>query len=144
MALDGGGGGGGPIGVGNSFTGPATGLDIYGDFCAAYSGQVLVANSTVTCLEFTTGNHISVVEFTQSIDASSIGQGQLIGFTIEMNGGVITELQEVLRDAASAEQVALLYYRFIIPPYTEVTTKAYTDDSSQNPFFHTITGRIYR
>ena len=38
MALDGGGGGGGPIGVSNTFTGPAEALEIIGDHCYAYSG----------------------------------------------------------------------------------------------------------
>jgi len=118
-------------------------LNVIGDFCYAYSGLVTIANTTATCLSFTTGSHISVVEFTQSIDAEAIGQGQLIGFSIEMNGVVITSLKEFLRDQGSGETVALLYYRFIIPPYTQVTTKGYTDDSSDNPFFHTISGKIY-
>jgi len=119
-------------------------LNVIGDFCYAYSGQILIANTTTTCLSFTTGNHVSVVEFTQSIDAEAIGQGQLIGFIIEMNGVVVTELKEILRDVAGEESVGLLYYRFIIPPYTQVTTKGITDDASDNPFFHTISGRIYK
>jgi len=126
-----------------TFLGPNLGLSVVGDHCYAYSGQVIIANTTETCLSFTTGNHISVVEFTQSIDAEAIGQGQLIGFSIEMNGTVITSLKEFLRDQGSGETVALLYYRFIIPPNTQVTTKGYTDDSSDNPFFHTLSGRIY-
>jgi len=143
-----GGGPGGAGGAGNplggSFTGAAETLEIYGDFCAAYSGSVIVANSTVTCLNFQTGNHIIVAEFTQSINYKDIGQGQLVGFSVELNDSVITQFEERVRSYGGEESVGLSYYRFIIPPYTQVTTNAYTDDGSDNPFFHTITGRIYR
>jgi len=145
MGLDGGGGGGGGIlGVGNAYTGPSELLDIYGDFCAAYSGSVIVSNTTETCLNFLTGNHVIVAEFTQSVNAKDIDQGQLVGFSVELNGSVITQFEEELRTASGDELLGIMYYRFIIPPYTQVTTKAYTDDGSSNPFFHTITGRLYR
>jgi len=143
---DGGPGGAGGAGnpVGNTFTGTASGLDIYGDFCAAYSGQIIANNNTVTCLEFRTGNHLSVVEFSQGVNYSNVGNGKLIGFTIELNGTVICTNLEATQTFGTNENNEPSRYAFIIPPYTEVKTEATTDGAADIEFFHTITGRIYR
>jgi len=111
--------------------------------CYAYSGELIVANTTVTCLEFTTGAGYIMAHFIQSIDASQIDQGQLIGFSIELNGVVVCKFEEHARSYAGQEFIGLQKYEFLIPPLTHVTTKAYTDDSSNNPFFHTLIGRVY-
>ena len=140
----GGPGGGGPVGSSNSFTGAASGLEIYGDFCAAYSGSILVNNTTVTCLEFRTGNHLSVVEFSQGVNYNQVGNGKLVGFTIELNGTVICTNLEATQTFGTNENNEPSRYAFIIPPYTEVKTEATTDAAADIPFFHTITGRIYR
>ena len=44
--------------VGGSFTGAAEALEVYGDFAAAYSGNIQVNTSAVTHLEFITGNYL--------------------------------------------------------------------------------------
>jgi len=111
--------------------------------CYAYSGELIVADATVTCLEFTTGAGYIMADFSQSIDASQIDQGQLIGFSIELNSIVVCKFEEHVRSYAGQEYIGLQKYEFLIPPLTHVTTKAYTDDSSNNPFFHTLTGRVY-
>jgi len=112
--------------------------------CYAYSGEIIVANSTVDCLEFKSAiSGYIMADFIQSLDASAIDQGQLIGFTIELNGVVVCKFEEHARSLTGEEFIGLQRYGFLIPPYTTVVTKAYTDDSSNNPFFHTITGRVY-
>ena len=138
-------GGGPPVGsTGGAFTGPAQALEIYGDFCAAYSGSIIVNNNTVTCLEFTTGNFLSVVRFTQAVDYTAIGGGKFVGFTLELNGTVICTNLEQTDTGGKSENNEPQVYEFIIPPYTEVKTSGITDSVAENPFFHTITGRIYR
>jgi hypothetical protein len=118
-------------------------INYLGQHIYAYSGEIIVTNATVTCLEFTTGAGYIMADFIQSIDMSQIDQGQLIGFSIELNGVVVCKFEEHIRSIASTEYIGLQKYEFLIPPFTLVTTKAYTDDSSNNPFFHTMSGRVY-
>ena len=47
--------------VGGSFTGPAEALEIYGDFCAAFTGNQAASTTPAEVLKFTTGNYIAVV-----------------------------------------------------------------------------------
>jgi len=120
------------------------GLRYIGDkHCYAYSGEVIVANATVTCLDFISGAGYIMANFTQSLDAGALGQGQVIGFTIELNGVAVCVFEERVRSFSGEESIGLQTYKFLIPPLTLVTTKGYTDDGSNNPFFHTITGRVY-
>jgi len=109
----------------------------------AYSGEIIVANTTVTCLEFTSGTGYIMANFIQSIDSLLIGQGQVIGFSIELNGIVVNNFVEHVRSITGQEFIGLQKYEFLIPPLTHVVTKAYTDDASENPFYHTLTGRVY-
>jgi len=112
--------------------------------CYAYSGAIIVANATVNCLEFKSAiSGYIMADFIQSLDASAIDQGQLFGFTIELNDVVICNFVEHVRSYAGQEYIGLQRYKFLIPPHNTVITKAYTDDGSNNPFFHTITGRVY-
>ncbi len=149
MALLGGGVGGAGNPLGGSFTGPAQALEYSGKgddggFVYAYSGQVIVNNTTVTCLEFTTGSGYVVAQFSQAVDYTAIGGGKLVGFTIELNGTVICTNLEATDTAGKSENNGPLSYEFIIPPYTEVKTSGTTDGAADNPFFHTIVGRIYK
>jgi hypothetical protein len=118
-------------------------INYLGQHIYAFSGQIIVANATVTCLEFTSGAGYIMANFTQSIDSTAIDQGQLIGFSIELNEVVVNSFVEFVRSMAGQEFLGLQTYEFLIPPFTLVTTKAYTDDSSNNPFYHTMTGRVY-
>jgi len=131
------------IPVSASIASTGKGIRYIGQHCYGYSGEIIVANATVTCLEFTSGSGYIMTNFTQSIDSTAIDQGQLIGFSIELNGVVVNSFVEFVRSMAGQEFLGLQTYEFLIPPFTEVETKAYTDDSSNNPFYHTITGRVY-
>ena len=129
--------------VSASIASTGKGIRYIGRHCYAFSGEIIVANATVTCLDFTSGAGYIMADFIQSINASAIDQGQLFGFTIELNGVEVCKFEEHVRSMAGQEYIGLQKYEFLIPPLTHVTTKAYTDDSSNNPFFHTLTGRVY-
>ncbi len=145
MAILGGGpGGGGPVGVANSFTGAAQALEIYGDFGAAYSGQVQVNTSAVEHLNFTTGNYLFVGELTitGAINASDPTNGLIAIPQINFNGvGVMKLKVETGYEQMPSDAVVPI----IIPAYTEVlvevtsqvSTAGYTTSAN-------LTGTIHR
>ena len=138
MAIDGGGGGGGLLGVSNSFTGPATALEIAGDFAYAYSGVIQDAGSgsaATTLLSFTSGNYLFVGELNY-IDGEQGGTNRFIDVTF--NG---TSVFKGSWDDAPKQNANPLT-SLIIPPYTEVEVKfgLGTTESAST----ILTGRIYK
>jgi len=95
-------------------------------------------------LDFKTGAGYIVAEFSQAIDYSNVGNGKFTGFTIKLNDIVIVTNYEATSTGGNAENNMPQFYRLIIPPYTQVTTQGSTDSAANNPFFHTIKGRIYK
>ena len=145
MALDGGGGGGGPVGVSNSFTGPAEALELVGDHCFAYSGLIPTSTSTVVMLEFTTGNFYSVVKLqcTGPLDYDEPDNGREANFQLSMNDSPIAILHNDLSEGDIINSVSMI--EFVIPAYTAVKVEVDTNES--NPSYVTsavISGRIYR
>jgi len=143
MALDGGGGGGGLLGVGNSFVGPQTALEVAGNFAYGYSGEVIVNNNTVSMFDFTTGNFLFVGTFSYGIDQNaSLSGSKLLGFTIKMNGSKIMQL---------VSQTSVNYpmldfdnnYDLIIPAYTGIIIESETTNTTNVPTYGILTGRIY-
>lgn len=140
MALLGGGVGGAGNPVGGSFTGPAQALEIIGNHCYAYSGQISADNNDTTLFTFTTGNYYTVGIFQPQYLVSSPASedyrfkislnGAIIGMTVLENASVSTPFQEV---------------ELIIPAYTEVeiVCKNVTNTNATN-MGGIITGRIYR
>ena len=143
MALLGGGVGGAGNPVGGSFTGPAEALEYIGEHVYAYSGSIIVNNSTETCLSFTTGSSYVVAEFREGVDFTNVGT-KFVGFTIQMNGAVIVNNYHTVDSGGKNESNTPSTYQLIIPPYTEIITQASTDSAADIPFYHLITGRKYR
>ena len=138
----GGGGGGGIVGVGNSFTGPTEALEIYGDFAAAYSGKLTVANQTKTALEFTSGNYLAVLDLFVGFDITALQSGNEIGYEVHFNG---VEVMDVTSNYSASWMITGgSAPRFVIPPYTEVRVDLLTDDASGISMAAMLTGRIYR
>jgi hypothetical protein len=137
MALDGGGGGGGPVGVGNSFTGAAQALEIYGDFGAAYSGQILTNDNVTTHLEFRTGNFILVGSWRGDYFTNTT---QDVQWKCYFND---SEIQTMSVDKVSA--AASVPVNIVIPSYTIVKITAQNITDSTGILMGTnMTGRIYR
>ena len=141
MALDGGGGGGGgPVGIANSFTGPAEALELIGDHCYAYSGLVTDAGSgsaATTCLKFTSGNFYSVVDISWGSNSASSSQDEFV--TITMNGTTVWNTKYTNSEVATNDQPL----RVVIPPYTEFEFK-WGLGSDTREVTVTIAGKIYR
>jgi len=119
------------------------GIRYIGQHCYAYAGSVVANNNTVTCLNFTTGSGYVVAEFSQALNYSNVGNGKLIGFTIELNGTVICDNLEATQTFGTNENNQPSTFNFIIPPNTQVKTEATTDGAADIPFYHSITGRVY-
>jgi len=142
----GGGGGGTIVGVGNSFTGAAQALEIYGDFAAAYSGQLNINTSTVDHLRFTTGNYLFIGEFqlfgATQYTAGSLGAGDISLIRISFNDGVLF-VGKV--DTEQEDMPTELKGPIAIPAYTEVLVEVISTASTAGFFTSAnIIGRIYR
>ncbi len=130
--------------VGGSFTGAAQALEIYGDFAAAYSGQIQVNTSAVEHLNFTTGNYLFVGELTchAGAKADSPASGDVSIFDVSFNN-INVFLVKV--DAEVEKMPSESVVPIIIPPYTLVSISA--DSGSASAGFVSsaeLTGRIYR
>jgi len=130
------------IGSNAIFTGPQKGLSILGEHCYAYSGSVIVNNTTVDCLAFNSGKHYMVVEFREGIDFTNVGT-KFVGFTIKFNGTVILTNYHTVETGGKNESNTPSTYQLVIPPLTNVITQATTNSAANIPFYHLVTGRVY-
>ena len=139
MALDGGGGGGGgPVGVANSFTGPAQAVEVMGDHGYSYSGSIAVPNTQTDLNSFTTGNFYTVAKWYPIYSEES---GDNMQFRIFFNESQIYQTTLDSRLVGSPYQ----WIELIIPPYTEVLITCDNKSSSSGvSMASNITGRIYR
>ena len=147
MGLDGGGGGGGGIlGVTGSFTGPATALEIAGfGFAYAYSGGINLNNESKNFLEFRTGNFLLVAEVQTTVKLGGLNLGKKIQTTISLNGSPIIDMGTKGGITTSSFDDFPTTLNIIVPPYTQVQVAVFTDDTEgDQPFYVTLTGRIYR
>ena len=139
----GGGGGGGPVGVSNSFTGPAEALEVVGDFAYALSGTFQSLDASQTMLDFQTGNFtfVGTIYCNGAVDVAQPDSGVVSAFTLEMNGATIA----LLKSETGSERQYSAWNDVIIPPYTQFTVKVIASGSNA-AFLNTavMTGRIYR
>lgn len=130
--------------VGDSFTGAAEALEIYGDHAAAYSGAVQVGESLVTHIDFTSGNYLFVgtLTFTGPVDSANAADGATAMLDLSFNGNVIMRL----KTKTDTEQMPMeVVVPLIIPPYTEV--KVAVDSTVSSGGVTTtanIIGKIFR
>jgi len=125
--------------VGGSFTGPAEALEIYGDFAAAYSGNVSTTSSNTTMLKFTTGNYLFVGGLEFHGDFAGIGSSNTTT-RIVMNG---TEIVDTINSTAQDNTLQDYPTQIIIPAYTEVEV-TFAQAAGTYVFQATLVGRIYR
>ena len=150
MQRDGGPGGAGGAGGahGTSFTGTAQGLELYGDFAAAYSGVLAAdAGTAVTVMEFTSGNYLFVgqCQLNAPVDDDDGGASGIAGATcnIQFNGATVALI--AVSAVTADRHKALAVQDLIIPPYTEVKVVVTAGATAADKFSTTtLTGRIYR
>jgi len=130
--------------VGGSFTGPAEALDIYGDFAAAYSGQVQINTTEVEHLNFTSGNYLFVGELTLTgpIKLLDPAGGASAAANIEFND---VGLIKVKADTALQDMPSQTVIPIIIPAYTKVMVEVKSNQTSAGYTTSVnLIGRIYR
>jgi len=132
------------LGVTNAFTGPAEGLDIYGDFAAAYSGSFIASSTSVTRLSFTTGNYLFVgnIRLAGMIDTVLAANGRMATMTVKMNDSIIivSKTDGTEEDMPSADVAPI-----VIPAYTKIEViQDSNDDDADYTGTISMTGRIYR
>ena len=145
MALDGGGGGGGgPVGSSNSFTGPASALELVGDHCYCYPGEFGASTTSTTRMSFTTGNYYTVgtMRMAGMVIFDAPFTGGVASARVSLNNTVVLLMKT---DGAEEDQPFSDSAELIIPPYTQVTAET---DAGSDTATHlgtlTFTGRIYR
>ena len=143
MQRDGGPGGAGGAGnpVGGSFTGAAQALEIIGDHCYAYSGEVSVTDSDTTFFEYTSGSYyallnVQIINFSNSSNDTQ--------YKVNLNDNLVGSWVAPYRSDVHIEEPPNPF-TFIVPPYTKVKVTG-VDVQGAGGLAHTasITGRIYR
>jgi len=132
-----------PYSSSNVTAGAGLELNYLGRHCFAYSGSVIVNNTTETCLSFTTGSSYIRAEFREGVDFTNVGT-KFVGFTIKMNGIVILTNYHTVETGGKNESNTPSTYKLIIPPYTQIITQASTNSAADIPFYHLITGKLYK
>jgi hypothetical protein len=126
--------------VGGSFTGPAEALEIIGDHAYAYSGEILVDQTTPKFFDFTSGNYYFVGEI-QFNYYDVVGDDDM-RYELKFNGNLV---QSYFVGNAKVYTSPDGVMPIIIPPYTEVEATGYNDSSTNGrKNIASIVGRIYR
>jgi len=109
----------------------------------AFSGEVLVNNTTVTMLEFETSSEYLISLLSYGIDQNaSLGTSKLIGFTISFNDTKI--FQQVSQTSATLQFIDFdPNYTFVIPPFTKVKIETETTNTSDVPTYAMISAEVY-
>jgi len=134
----GGPGGGGPVGSSNSFTGPADALELVGDHCYAYSGNVVASGADepdTPAFNFTTGNYYAVME----LKALTLFVGnETRHMRTSLNGSAVS----TVKADGSPDFYNIFPVVLVVPSYTTVLVEFGV--SGGGTFNFVITGRIYR
>ena len=134
----GGGGGGGPIGVSNTFTGPAEALDLVGNHIMGYTGLSQFDDNEATILQFTTGNYYSVLRIMPTRSDTLSADSHV---TLSLNG---TEVY--VMGSEDAKRIGQgITNELVVPAYTEIKiTQQNINTSDTLTGGVAISGRIYR
>jgi len=122
-----------------------TGLGIryIGQHVYGMSGEVIIANNTVSMLDFTSGSGYIVGKFSYGVDQNNnLGSSKLIGFTIKFNGSKIFQIVTQTQDAYAFLDFDN-YYPLLIPPLTKVLIESETNNAGNVPTYGVLVGRVY-
>jgi len=137
-APSGGGGGGGPVGFSNSFTGPATSLELLGNFIYGYTGEVAIDNNVTDVIDFNTGNYVSYLNVTPSSTAASNDDYIL---KIKLNDSLI--YQSLFSNTFQSNPYGYFPIQIIVPAYTSLKIQLNNNSgTTPNGWLISIVGEI--
>ena len=137
------GGGGAPNVSGSNPAGTGTSLNYIGNHAYAYSGAIQANTSSVTHLEFTTGNSYihGTLYFTACAKLSDISGGAPSGCQVSFDDQVVSVLKAESQTENSPTDNTM---SIIIPPYTRVKVEVQTTTTASGFLTSvTIVGRVY-
>ena len=127
-----------PVGVGSSINYVRTDGKT---FAYAYSGPVVVNNTTQTALKFTTGNVTVMGSIMLTGNMASMGANKVMQLIVKFDGQEISNNQYLTNNAQNYHDIDTL--DIIIPPYTKVEVEIGTTNAGDLDYFATLTGRAY-
>ena len=137
-APSGGGGGGGPVGFSNSFTGPATALELLGNLIYGYTGEVAIDNNVTDVIDFNTGNYVSYLNVTPSSTAASNDDYIL---KIKLNDSLI--YQSLFSNTFQSNPYGYFPIQIIVPAYTSLKIQLNNNSgTTPNGWLISIVGEI--
>ena len=137
-APSGGGGGGGPVGFSNSFTGPATALELLGNLIYGYTGEVAIDNNVTDVIDFNTGNYVSYLNVTPSSTAASNDDYIL---KIKLNDSLIN--QSLFSNTFQSNPYGYFPIQIIVPAYTSLKIQLNNNSgTTPNGWLISIVGEI--
>ena len=132
------------IGANAIFSGPNKGLSIIGDYCYAYSGNVIINNTTTDLLTFNTGKNILVVKMYWYGDFGYIGGAKVITEFVQFNGNSVYDNSRLIN--SSSGDGSNEYgdpTPFIIPPFTLVNVQLGNDNAGDIEYGVNLVGKVY-
>jgi len=110
-------------------------------FAYAYSGSVIVNNTTVTALSFNSGSNTINAEVQLQGIIADMGSSKKIGLIVSFDNQKISENIRLTNAAQSFMDMDPLY--IIIPPYTDVKIEIITDNAADIRYYATLTGEVF-
>jgi hypothetical protein len=136
-----GGGGAGNVAGGSNPSGVGTSLNYLGNHAYAYSGPVVVNNTTITALAFDTNTQYIDSKIQLGGVISNMGSSKQLGLIISFDGQEVSRNIHMTNAGFAINDLDPIY--LIIPPYTKVTVEIITDNAGDISYFATLTGRVY-
>jgi len=136
-----GGGGAGNVAGGSNPSGVGTSLNYLGNHAYAYSGPVVVNNTTITALAFDTNTQYIDSKIQLGGVISNMGSSKQLGLIISFDGQEVSRNIHMTNAGFAINDLDPIY--LIIPPYTKVTVEILTDNIGDISYFATLTGRVY-
>jgi len=117
-------------------------LNIIGNHAYAYSGPIVVNNTTKTALAFHTNTQYIDSKIQLGGVTADMGGSKKIGMIISFNGQQVSKNITMTNTAHAFNDMDPIV--LIIPPNTNVTIEIYTDNAGDISYFATLTGRVYQ
>jgi len=117
-------------------------LNIIGNHCFGFSGEITVNNNTVSQFEFTTGSEYISAKYQFGFDSTNMSGSDRLGYIVQFNNVKVYEMVPLIKwDYAI---MAIDPLRLIIPPYTTVKIESTTTEGANVGTYGVISGRLYK
>jgi len=128
------------IGSNAIFTGTQKGLTITGSKCYAYSGNIIINNTTADLLTFNTGKHILEVNIYWYGRIAHVGGSKIIQQLVTFNGINIFDNTRLTGTGTPWQDFDVM--PFIIPPFTLVNVSLANDNVGDIIYGANLTGKV--